>query len=804
MDTAKLKSKFFERLRTSTCAGALVLAVAVSPALGDQVKYDIDIPASTLDKALNAFGTQAGVNIIYEGRLPTGLSAPRLNGAYDLETALQHLLGGSAYTYKILSDKSIAIIRSKAQRSEHTLDAMMVTASRAEKPVSAVPGSVAIITSEEIQREQALGGDPAALIGKYIPGYALNNESLSGASESFRGRSVLVMVDGVTRSTPLRNASRVISTIGLQNIKRIEVVSGASSMYGAGASGGIINLITKEAAEKGMEVTVSGFLTAFTADIGDSLSPELSVDISGTQEKFDYLFNIKGKMSQDTFDGDGNLQPSDPFLGQGGLDNTKNLDMTAKVGTNFKGQRLELTHNTVLMDQKPDYYADYSTPRVSPDLDNPYVGDSVREQSHYTTLTYTNDDVGIGSLDLQVYYNDIDKRFAFVPQSSANTFVYYANGQISPDGQTTLKTKQIGTRATVVTPLDQLVEGADLTWGSDFSFDETTQVFNDGVNAIAPMEQYAFSAFAQASTPVGDVGNVTGGVRYERFSLDIKDFLRPRYNIQGLGTSTARFVHGDEKTYNALVWNIGAVGYVTDESEVFAGFSQGYTIPDIGAFTRRAGAATTAQLLSTADVYLDDVVPDAQVVNTYELGYRGDWGKYRLNTSAYVSTSKKGVTIDSSSLTLSQQKERIWGAEFTGETSVTDDISVGTVFSYTEGVYDSDKDGKLDYHLPNNRIPSPYRLTLYGDFALPYEADLRLESVASSGRSVYDGSNTVKLDPSVVFNMAVSMPLLGGTAQVGVKNILDNQYDNQTASAVRNRNVAGMGRTVGLGYTVKF
>jgi outer membrane receptor protein involved in Fe transport len=52
--------------------------------------------------------------------------------------------------------------------------------------------------------------------------------------------------------------------------------------------------------------------------------------------------------------------------------------------------------------------------------------------------------------------------------------------------------------------------------------------------------------------------------------------------------------------------------------------------------------------------------------------------------------------------------------------------------------------------------------------------------------------------------MAVSMPLLGGTAQVGVKNILDNQYDNQTASAVRNRNVAGMGRTVGLGYTVKF
>jgi iron complex outermembrane receptor protein len=43
-----------------------------------------------------------------------------------------------------------------------------------------------------------------------------------------------------------RDSSRQLNSISPNMIERVEVVSGASSIYGAGATGGIINIITKK------------------------------------------------------------------------------------------------------------------------------------------------------------------------------------------------------------------------------------------------------------------------------------------------------------------------------------------------------------------------------------------------------------------------------------------------------------------------------------------------------------------------------------------------------------------------------
>ncbi|WP_163366481.1 TonB-dependent receptor domain-containing protein, partial [Klebsiella aerogenes] len=110
------------------------------------------------------------------------------------------------------------------------------------------------------------------------------------------------------------------------------------------------------------------------------------------------------------------------------------------------------------------------------------------------------------------------------------------------------------------------------------------------------------------------------------------------------------------------------------------------------------------------------IAPRAQLVNNYEIGIRGRIGAFRGGLAGFVSTSNDGVTFDSVTNQLSQQKEMIYGLEFQGEVAVSSAFTLGTNMTYREGRYDSNKDGRLDSWLPNNRIANPFRGTLYGTY----------------------------------------------------------------------------------------
>ncbi|MPZ37586.1 MAG: TonB-dependent receptor plug domain-containing protein [Rhizobiales bacterium] len=129
------------------------------------------------------------------------------------------------------------------------LDEITVTATRADRPVSDVPQSMQVVNREEIQAQLEMTSNPSVVLSKLIPGFSVSNQTISGASESFRGRDLLVMIDGVPLNTPLRDVARIVSLIDLNAVERIEVVAGASSLYGSGATGGTVNFITRRAAE---------------------------------------------------------------------------------------------------------------------------------------------------------------------------------------------------------------------------------------------------------------------------------------------------------------------------------------------------------------------------------------------------------------------------------------------------------------------------------------------------------------------------------------------------------------------------
>ena len=766
-------------------------------------RFSFDIEPGELSSVLQKIAEKSGISLVFENDLAGIRTQAPLKGTLSAVEALTRVLEGSGYQASQVDNKTYRISVTRSSGTITTLDEIVVTAGRAKRNIRALPASVIVISPDEITQHVQGGGDASTLIGRFVPGMGTSNQTLSGASQSFRGRGVQILVDGQTRNTPLRNVSRTLTVIDLNNIERVEVVPGARSDYGNGATGGTINFITKTATED-HEITIAAGVSGFTKHVGNSLAPETSVTFTGTEGNFDYAATLSAEMTRDAYTGDGNLAPSDPLIGQGGLDNTKTFNLALKGGWNpSPSKRLQASFSMIELNQEPEFNSDYTTDPVSTDPSSPYEGESVRERSQYFTLDYSDTETAIGEVSARIFADHITKRFAFAPMSAANPAVPAIAGSttINPDGQSENFTKRVGLRMTVDSSLDSVLEGLKITWGGDASFDDTRQELQDGQDRAAPMQQLGLAGFGQITVPFS-IFEFSGGLRYEYFDLDIKDFTRPAYAFMaapGVIVPVAQAnVNGGSHTYDELVFNAGVVAHVTDPVDVFVNYSEGFSIPDVGSFTARAGFGIPADFSNFA--------PKANVVRSLESGIRYRTEDLRAELSAYVSKSDYGTTYDLATNSLTQQKERIWGIEFSGEYDVNDWIAVGGVASFIKGEYDSDGDGTLDADLPANRIPSELKLSVYTDMNVLSDLNLRLTGNFERGRRGNAGATLgdFDIDPSFTMDISARYPLFGGELAAGMLNVFDSGVDNPTATAVRGFPITEYGRRFALSYRKTF
>ncbi|MBB6094875.1 vitamin B12 transporter [Povalibacter uvarum] len=126
---------------------------------------------------------------------------------------------------------------------------VVVTAARIAQPITDVIGSVTVLTRDDIQKRQVqsvqdlLRGEAGISIA--------NNGGLGKLSSMFvRGTEadqVLVLVNGVRVGSATAGTTR-IEFIPVDQIERIEIVRGPrSSLYGADAIGGVIQIFTRDA-----------------------------------------------------------------------------------------------------------------------------------------------------------------------------------------------------------------------------------------------------------------------------------------------------------------------------------------------------------------------------------------------------------------------------------------------------------------------------------------------------------------------------------------------------------------------------
>ena len=126
-------------------------------------------------------------------------------------------------------------------------DTLVVTANRFQQPVNTVLAPTDVVTREDIQRWQSkdLNDVMRRLPGVDIAQYGGIGQSSSLFVRGTEARHVLVLIDGVPMARAGIGNAIDIGQIQVSLVQRIEYIRGPrSAVYGSGAIGGVVNIIT--------------------------------------------------------------------------------------------------------------------------------------------------------------------------------------------------------------------------------------------------------------------------------------------------------------------------------------------------------------------------------------------------------------------------------------------------------------------------------------------------------------------------------------------------------------------------------
>jgi len=254
-------------------------------------------------RAIDAASGQgiAGVSVMLEGTrigaLTTAGGGFRIPGVpTGTHKVAAIMLGYAAKTQEVtVEDGSTVELMFALEREAIALDEVVVTGSMVETRVRELSSPITVLTSSEIEKLAITRADQL-FRGTVAGATSFDGGPLNYAgSVRMRGANALgedyikTYIDGVeiTRHS-------FISTIDPENIERVEILRGpqATTIYGAGASGGVMQIFTKKGRQSARPIiTVSsaaGLIDGRWND-GDAVAQtDNSLTVSGGGEEYSY------------------------------------------------------------------------------------------------------------------------------------------------------------------------------------------------------------------------------------------------------------------------------------------------------------------------------------------------------------------------------------------------------------------------------------------------------------------------------------------------------------------------------------
>ena len=166
----------------------------------------------------------------------------------------------SAVSAAVLAALTMPVWAADADAAVVQTKDVIVTATKTEAEVKAVPQAVEVITKEDIQRTGANDVLTALSLANNLN---LSRAGMTGNAVSLRGMSTnhtLILVDGkryAGEDTDVTTNVYNLQRLNVSDIERVEIVRGpSSSLYGSDAMGGVINIITKTPEKAGGTVGI--------------------------------------------------------------------------------------------------------------------------------------------------------------------------------------------------------------------------------------------------------------------------------------------------------------------------------------------------------------------------------------------------------------------------------------------------------------------------------------------------------------------------------------------------------------------
>ncbi|CAM1370296.1 TonB-dependent receptor [Tenacibaculum soleae] len=567
-------------------------------------------------------------------------------------------VGYKTKTIKLINDFNRIIL----EEDQHSLDEVIVSASRELQKRTEVPGAIGIVTSKDIEETKAFGVDQLV---NQVPGVymsssmaASNEQHMMAIRTPIATKALfLYLEDGLPiRPVAVFNHNALLE-MNSTSFGRVEVLKGpASSIYGSEAIGGSINFITQNPRKE--------FGGSFGIE-GNSLG----------------LQKIEAEISTTTLDKYGFYVGVHKVRRVNGLIEHSNYDKFAITFKNVNdfSESLRWTNTVSFI----DFRSDMGSSSLSEEnyLAGKYESNHTFAEREARSLRFRS--------TLDKIWNDNNKTsFNFIYRNNEmNQIPSYRMSARSEFGEiNSNKFKSIV--GLIQHKIDFNFADASLIVGGtvDYSpqeyyakqirvtYDATTKKFIDydvtnNYKMFYDADILNYASYAQFEiSPINNL-KFTAAIRYDGFSYD--------YDNKDEGASG---VEDQKVTYNNFAPKIGLNYNFNKRSGIYANYSKGFTPPQIGSLFRNSGLNGDLYELKPAKFNNFEVGAYATLNSNIKL----DLAIYRLDgKNRFVTTS------DDAGNYLSQNagKTRSQGVELGFNWKITDNLEFDYNGSYASHKY---------------------------------------------------------------------------------------------------------------------
>jgi iron complex outermembrane receptor protein len=670
---------------------------------------------------------------------------PRGKGENNMNTVFQFIVFLAVLVSIFISG---GLSLAAPQEKTIVMDEVVVTATRDTEEIRKVPANISVITAEQIEKSGATS-IPEVLEKLESIQFRSYSGNASQASIDMRGfggdnpfGKTLIMLDGRRLNRPDMSSINWLQ-VPLNNVERIEVVRGASSvLYGDAAIGGVINIITKkgEGPPKFNASVIAGSYGLHDERIG----------VSGSSDKLTYALNGENNYNS------GYRDRSKFSSKGGGFDVGYNASdvLSASLGLSFTKTDYQMPGalTKAQMEQNRQQYQ----PATPANWANAAPDDDGEDK-------YTNVNLGIkanmgsvGDITVNFLYGNKDLQ----TNMASWTWNKYSNTNTDTYGITPkyILTKDIfGFKNKVVLGLDYYRE----PYKKDFFSNRERTI----KTSWADLTKESIAYYIRDEFSILNNVILHAGYRSEWASIEgsSTDTVTPANNFAN-----------QEKKYQAEAYEAGLTWLVGKQSKIFVKYSSFYRIPfldEIASFNG-FGGALFLKTLEMEEGTSKEIGTEFSPLTNLKMGvtlfridmdeeiqyvYVTPWSGYNQNVGK---TRHDGAEI---SLTYLWEKR----AKFYGN------------FTYHKATFENNPNDGKEMPLVPKRVVNG-GIEIY----LPYNLTLRPEVkyVSDAYLSGDNDNNTEKLESRTLYNLYLFYkPTFGKfsmTAFFGVENLTDEKYSS--------------------------